>query len=245
MGVERRLVAHGPNLLYPIAEIEKIDFMAAAEVDQVENIHGAGTAPSFVRIKIKIDGVQPAARAVDDGHADQPVFDPVPDLKTAADGGDKKTGVILFGRTPAFGEAGPQEPVKQGQVLPGHGRGGDAGPHITVFLPDPPLITVGAKLIRPQPDRHTILTGWTAHGINAVAVAPIAVGQQPAHGLVINGGEQGLVVNSPLREPVGAGNGDVHKIPFKLGINGRAAEFRPLRLFVYCHSRLPDAHWLS
>ena len=105
MGFECRLVRHGGNPPDQVAEVEQADPIATAELDEVEDVHDPGAAPGLIRIKIKIDRVHPAFGTVHDRYADQPVINPVPDLKASGNCADKKSGILLLCGAFALGKA--------------------------------------------------------------------------------------------------------------------------------------------
>jgi len=215
MGLEGCLVAHGLHLLDAVAQVQIIDPVPAAEIDEIEDVHGAGAAPGLPGIEVEVDGVQPLFRAVDDGHADEPVGHPVADLEAAADGAGEKTGVILLGAAFTLRKPGPQVAIQEGQVLAAHAQGGDSDRDILVHLPDPALVAVGTEFPGPQPDRHAGAAARAAHGIDAVAVAPVPVREKNAERRIADGGEHRLMIHGGPGQPVRAVHADIDEILFQ------------------------------
>ena len=120
MRFEGGLVAHGPNLFDPIAEIQIVNLVALTKIDQIEDIQGAGAAVAVGGIKVKIDSIEKLIRYIDDGHAEQVVTDPVADLKAVRNRGNKKSAVISLGRAFPIRKAGGQKCIEQSKVFLAH-----------------------------------------------------------------------------------------------------------------------------
>ena len=70
--------------------------MTLAEVYQVQDIQDAGTASGLIRIKVKIDRIEPLVRTIHHRHTEKYIIKPETDFKTTGNRGDKKTGIIAL-----------------------------------------------------------------------------------------------------------------------------------------------------
>ena len=66
-----------------------------------------------------------------------------------------------------------------------------------------------------------------AHVVQAVAVAPIAAGQEPAHALVVEPAEHALMIDRLLLLPIRAFTGHLEKIPLQVFTQVRHPVVRP------------------
>ena len=211
MGVERFLVAHRGEAVNPVAEVKEGYLLGGADVVECEDVEGARAAPTVVRVEEEIDRVHPRRCDIDHGHAHQVLVEPVADLEAAGDAGDEEAGVVALGTAAALGKTGGEKTLQEGDVLPRHVQRRDLHADVLVFPPHPPLVAVVAEALRPQADWYAQGTVRAAHGVEAIAVAPVAAGQEPAHGLVAEPAEHALVIHGLLVHAVGTFAGDVEK----------------------------------
>ena len=154
-------------------------------------------------------------------------FEPVADLEAAGDAGDEKSGVVALGAAAALEKTGGEKALQEGEVLPGHGERRDLHADVLVPPPHPPLVAVVAEPLRPQTDGHAQTAFVAAHGVQAVAVAPVAAGQEPAHGLVVEPAEHALMIDRLLLLPIRAFTGYLEKIPLQVFTQVRHPTVRP------------------
>ena len=139
------------------------------------------------------------------------LLEPVADFEAPGDAGNEEPGVVALGAAAPLGKTGGEKALQEGEVLPGHGQRGDLHADVLVPPPHPPLVAVVAEPLRPQTDGHAQTAAGAAHGVQAVAVAPVAAGQEPAHSLVAEPAEHALVIHGLLVHAVGTFAGDVEK----------------------------------
>ena len=227
MRVERALVAHRGESVDPVAEVEEGDFLGGADVVEGEDVEGARAAPAVVRVEEEVYRVHPRRREIDHAHADQVLVEPVADLEAPGNGGDEEPGVVALGAAAPLGKAGGEKALQEHDVLPRHGQRGDLHADVLVPPPHPPLVAVVAEPLRPQTDGHAQAAFGAAHGVEAVAVAPIAAGQEPAHALVVEPAEHALMIDRLLLLPIRAFTGHLEKIPLQVFTQVRHPVVRP------------------
>ena len=211
VGTKCCFIVHAGEVFDPVAQVEMLDIATGTEMVQGEDIQSAWTAPAEFRVKVKIDRIEPGRATVDHGHTQQPIINPVADFKTAADTGDKKTGIITFRQATTGWKTLGKKPLQQVQVLAGHGQGSDLDRNILIFTPDPALIAVRPQPLWPQSYRYTEATLRATHVIDAVTVAAVAVGKEFSHALLIEPTGHPLMIDGSLIQAIRALGNNVDK----------------------------------
>ena len=155
------------------------------------------------------------------------LLEPIADLEAAGDAGDEEPGVVALGAAAALGKTGGEKALQEGEVLPGHGERRDLHADVLVPPPHPPLVAVVTELLRPQADGHAQGALRAAHGVQAIAVAPVAAGQEPAHALVVEPAEHALMIDRLLLLPIRAFTRHLEKIPLQVFTQVRHPAVRP------------------
>ena len=83
---------------------------------------------------------------------------------------------------------------------------------VVVALPYPFLIAVEVNVVGIHANRHATLASLADHGIEAIAASSVSVSHESFHYLIRHPVHHGLVVNSLVREAIGAVQWDVEEI---------------------------------